>query len=132
MRVTKIPTTALIIFTATAAFIYSCSSKKGDTPNPANPNPVTCDTTNVTYAGTINPIVQQNCAVSGCHTNASQAGGYSYQTFAGLKSAVTNNRLLGAINHQSGFVPMPQSAAKLSDCDIQKITLWVAMGAPNN
>lgn len=132
MRITTISKTAFIVFIVSSALVYSCTSKKGDTPNPSNPTPVTCDTTNMTYSGSINPIIQQNCAISGCHTNATQAGGYSYETYTGLKAAVTNGRLLGAINHQAGYVAMPQSAAKLSDCDIAKITEWVAIGAPNN
>jgi len=120
-----------IITAVIAAFIYSCTSKKGDTPGPTNPSG-TCDTANMSYANNINPIIQQNCAVSGCHNNATQAGGYSYETYNGLKQAINNGRLLGAINHNNGFVAMPQNAAKLSDCNIAKITQWVANGSPNN
>ena len=132
MRITTISKAVLIVFAISSALIYSCTSKKGDTPNPSNPTPVTCDTANMTYSGNINPIIQQSCAISGCHDDATKAGGYSYETYAGLKSAITNGRLLGAINHDPSFVAMPQSAAKLSDCDIAKITQWVAIDAPNN
>ena len=131
MRIPSVSKKTLVITAVIAAFIYSCTSKKGDTPNPANPG-VTCDTANMSYTNNINPIIQQNCAIGGCHDNATQAGGYSYTTYAGLKQAITNGRLLGAINHSNGFVAMPQNAAKLSDCNIAKITQWIAIGSPNN
>jgi hypothetical protein len=40
--------------------------------------------------------------------------------------------LYGTISHSAGFLPMPQNGNKLSDCNITKIRLWVADGAPNN
>jgi len=124
------PKKTVPLFFIAAAFIYGCVNNKADSINPVNPGG--CDTTNLTYSGNINPIIQQNCTLSGCHTNAAMAGGYSFETFAGLHMALQNDRLIGAINHQSGFVAMPQNSAKLSDCDIEKITQWVAIGAPNN
>jgi hypothetical protein len=43
-----------------------------------------------------------------------------------------NGKLVGAITHAAGFLPMPQSAPKLSDCNINKIKDWVNRGALNN
>ncbi|KAA5534843.1 hypothetical protein F0919_09555 [Taibaiella lutea] len=119
-----------LLFFVTAAFIYGCTNNKADSVKPVTP--VTCDTANLTFSGDINPIVQQNCTLSGCHTNATMAGGYSFETYSGFHMAIQNERLIGAINHQSGFIAMPQNSAKLSDCDIARITQWVAIGAPNN
>jgi hypothetical protein len=113
-----------------AAFIYSCVNNKADSINPAGPDP--CDTSNLTFSGDINPIIQQSCTLSGCHTNATMAGSYSFETYNGLHMAIQHDRLIGAINHQSGFIAMPQNSSKLSECDIAKITQWVAIGAPNN
>lgn len=113
--------------------VYGCTDKKADQVTPSPPSSSGgCDTTNVTFSAVISPIVQANCALSGCHTNASRAGGYSYESYTGLMEVVNNGRLLGAIRHESGYVPMPQNAAKLSECDIEKIAHWVNMGAPNN
>ena len=41
-------------------------------------------------------------------------------------------RIVGAINHTEGFLPMPYPAGtdKLADCDIDKLTAWIADGAP--
>jgi hypothetical protein len=125
------------LLAAIALFVFGCTNKKADQINPAPPptggqtNPG-CDTTNVTFSGTIQPILQQNCAISGCHTSATRAGGYSYETYAGFMQVVQNGRVLGAINHTAGYVPMPENAPKLSDCAILKITHWIEIGAPNN
>lgn len=114
----------------TAAFAYGCVNNKADTIKPANPGG--CDTANLSYAADINPIMQQSCAVSGCHTNATMAGTFTFETYAGVREAIQHDRLIGAINHQSGFIAMPQNSPKLSDCAIAKITQWVVIGAPNN
>ena len=92
----------------------------------------TCDTTGVSYASIIKPVIEQYCSVTGCHDNVVRAATYDLTSYSGLKSAADNNRLLGAINHQSGFVSMPQGMTKLSDCDINKITAWVNQGKLNN
>lgn len=133
MKVTSLKKITLLSGILAFAFVLGCTDKKADQVTPSSP-PSTggCDTTNVTFSAVIKPIVQANCALSGCHTNASRAGGYSYESYAGLMEVVNNGRLLGAIRHESGYVPMPQNAPKLSDCDIEKIAHWVTIGAPNN
>jgi hypothetical protein len=91
-----------------------------------------CDTTSVTYTTTVKPIIIASCAYSGCHGGATPASGIGLEDYAGLKAIVTSNRLLGVINHQSGFSPMPKNAAKLPQCSIDQITRWVTDGALNN
>lgn len=91
---------------------------------------VLCDTLNVTYSETITSIIQSNCL--GCHSSTGTGGGILLNTYSGVKQQVTNGRLWGSINWQSGFSQMPQNAAKLSDCDITKIGIWIQDGAPNN
>ncbi len=92
----------------------------------------TCDTAAMSYATHIKPITDQYCATASCHNSSVIAGGYDMSSYAGLKLAVTNNRLVGVINHATGFSPMPQGMSKLSDCNINKITAWVNQGALNN
>ena len=94
------------------------------------PSTTGCDTTTVTYALSIKPIIETNCLV--CHSQASNQGNVVLEGHANLKSWVTNGRLLGAIRHESGFSPMPKGGAKLSDCNISKIEKWVADGTPDN
>lgn len=91
---------------------------------------VTCDTSNVTYSGTIAPIIQTNCL--GCHSNAGTGGGIFLNTYNAVKDQVNSGRLWGAINWQSGFSQMPKGGSKLSDCDLTRIGIWIQQGAPNN
>jgi len=50
--------------------------------------------------------------------------------FASTSIAVGFNRIIGAINHDDGFSPMPKGGSKVSDCDIDKMTQWINDGAP--
>ena len=92
--------------------------------------PGECVTTNMSYQNNIVPILQNNCYV--CHSAAVNTGGVTLEGHASLLNLVNNGRLVGAINHQSGFSPMPQGAPKLPSCDIAKIEQWIADGPPNN
>ena len=89
-----------------------------------------CDTNNMTYSVNIQPILENFCY--SCHGRGLSQNGINFDTYAGVKAVVDNGKLVGAITHASGFVPMPQSAPKLSDCNINKIKSWVASGAVNN
>lgn len=114
-----------------ACVLQSCYNDKRDQLYPAPVNN-TCDTTNVTYSGTVSAIMSANCASSGCHNSATNSAGYSLDNYNGVRAAAIGPRFFGAINHAPGFSPMPKTGAKLSDCDIKKLSVWVAAGAPNN
>lgn len=87
-----------------------------------------CDTTAVTYSSTISLIFSTNCL--GCHSSTGTSS-TKLDTYAGVKAAVLAGRILGAIQHLSGYLPMPPGGA-LSICDIKKIKAWVNKGYPNN
>lgn len=89
-----------------------------------------CDTTAVTYSGTISKIMANNC--TGCHGTS---GNVTLTTYAGVKAAVgagATGKLWLAVNHFSGAVPMPSTTVKLSSCNIRQIKIWIDAGAPNN
>ena len=91
-----------------------------------------CDTTAAaTYSGIVKPILQSSCAIGGCH-DATASGGVILTGVAGAQTIARDGRLVGVINHASGFSPMPKNTAKLDDCSILQITRWVASGAPDN
>ena len=94
------------------------------------PVPPACDTTQVTYSATMAPIMTANC--NACHSTVIATGGIITDTYAGLKKTVEDQRLWGAVDHQQGFIPMPQGSGKLSDCNLAKIRKWIDDGAPNN
>lgn len=90
-----------------------------------------CNTTNMSYATDIAPILQANCYA--CHSNANQSiSGISLEGHSNLKKVADDGRLIGVITHAAGYPPMPQIGAKLSDCNINKIKSWVNSGSPNN
>ncbi len=88
----------------------------------------TCDTTNVTYAAKVAPIFGGYC--NSCHSGSNPGGNIVTDNYASVKANIT--RISGAINHQSGFLAMPQSGGKLSPCDLTKIDIWIRTGMPNN
>jgi mono/diheme cytochrome c family protein len=122
--------TFLIIAVAAIVIIPGCYNSKADLIIPNN----NCDTTvDISYRTDITNILQQNCYI--CHSAekyVSSGGFHQLDKFSGLQEMVTNGKLLKAINHFPGAVPMPYGGGKLSDCDIMKITAWVNRGAHDN
>ncbi|MCB0657290.1 MAG: hypothetical protein KDC57_14190 [Saprospiraceae bacterium] len=92
--------------------------------------PVDCNTSNMSYAGTIDPIISNNCL--SCHNAQFPQGGVVLEGYENLHNYVINGRLKGSIQHDSGFSPMPQGAGKLPTCFIQQINAWIDQGAQNN
>jgi mono/diheme cytochrome c family protein len=88
----------------------------------------TCDTTTVTYSGTVAPIFSTNCI--GCHSSSGSST-TKLDSYTGAKAAVTAGRILGAIQHLAGYTAMPPGG-QLSTCDIGKIKAWIYRGALNN
>ena len=90
-----------------------------------------CDTTTaVSYTQKLVPMLQQQCY--GCHSGGSPSGGIAMGTYATDKAIAGNGKLYGSINHSGGFSPMPQGAAKMSNCDIAAVKKWIDAGSPNN
>jgi hypothetical protein len=117
-----IPALLLIIISG------GCYNEKADLLYPAGG----CNTDSVTYSGTVKAILNQNCALSGCHDAASAMSGVVLENVAGAQVVAKDGRLLNVINHVPGFSEMPKDRPKLDDCSIQKISKWVQDGAPDN
>ncbi|GAB2960934.1 hypothetical protein GCM10027048_31100 [Hymenobacter coalescens] len=108
------------------ALTSSCSYSNGGDPVPCN------DPTPVTYAGVISPIFDAHCrSCHGSNVYQTLGGGNDYSTYQGIKNQ-SARLILGSIQHQGGYNPMPKSGAKLSDCDIARIKSWIDAGQPNN
>jgi uncharacterized membrane protein len=90
----------------------------------------TCDTTNITYSGSIKPIIETYCL--GCHSGSSPSGNISYTSYAGVKANVDDGSFSGSINHLPNFSQMPKNANKLSACQLEKIKNWIDKGALDN
>lgn len=90
----------------------------------------TCSTTGMSFSRDIQPIFNANCTT--CHNSTYANGGQNLTTHAGVVNATDNGKLLGVINHTAGYPAMPQGGAKLSDCNISKITAWISQGKLDN
>ncbi|MGV3503151.1 MAG: c-type cytochrome [Adhaeribacter sp.] len=89
-----------------------------------------CNQSQVTYALTVKPILQQNCY--SCHSGGFVQGNVHLDDYNGVKTQMDNGKLLASIRHEPGHPPMPQLAPKLSDCNIALIAKWFDAGSPNN
>lgn len=86
-----------------------------------------CDTTNVTYALKVLPIVQANCATPGCHVpNGTGVGDFTH--YAGLKAKVDNGTFVTNVLVNKVMPP----SSTLGPCDLRVLRMWVDAGAPNN
>ena len=117
----------LLILIIVAFAQSGCYYDKHDLLNPAA---LSCDTVAVSFSRTIQPILNANC--TGCHTGVGSPNGVTLDSWAGARGPAMNGKLIGTITHAPGFSQMPKNGLKLSDCNIQKIRLWIAGGSLNN
>ncbi|MBI1185358.1 hypothetical protein GC194_13890 [bacterium] len=89
-----------------------------------------CDTAQVTFSASVQPILKTYC--QGCHNNNLPSGNVNLQGYTNVKTAVDRGRLMGSIRHKNGYSAMPQGGAKLDDCSLRKIAIWIKDGANNN
>ena len=99
-------------------------------PDP-DPDPMGCDTTEVSYAAVIAPLIEQYC-YSGCHNGPNPSSGFNLDSYVAVKAKVDEGRLYGAVAQLSGFVPMPLGQDPVPDCEIAQIKAWIDDGAPDN
>ncbi|HEY8691047.1 MAG TPA: c-type cytochrome [Chitinophagaceae bacterium] len=93
----------------------------------------TCDTLSVKYSLQVVTVLNTNCY--SCHSSANantSGGGVKLDTYPDVNPWAANGSLLNNIMHTQGYDPMPKNTAKLSDCDIAKIRIWVTNGYPDN
>jgi hypothetical protein len=89
-----------------------------------------CDPNLFTYSGFIQPLLQKNCI--GCHSGSNAGGGLDYTNYSTVKTVALNGKLYGSISHMPGYIPMPNTSSKLSDCEITQVKKWIDAGAPQN
>ena len=97
------------------------------------PGGTTCDTATVTYSATVKPVINTYCI--SCHSTASgpsSGGGIVLDTHATLLTYVNNGRLMGSLNHSSGYSAMPKGSGQLASCTLTQFQAWINAGAKNN
>lgn len=102
--------------------------QQGALNNVCNENYGGCDTTSVTYANFIAPLMANKC--QGCHSGANASGNIRLTTYDEVRTYGQNGRLLGSITWQSGYVKMPDGGAQLSACFQNKVKAWINVGMP--
>lgn len=113
---------------AFATVVSSCKSTKSTAiaPAPAPAKQTDCATA-PTYAADIKPILDAACA-SSCHSAKRKAKRIDLSSLEGVKAIATSPSFLGAIRHESDYVPMPRMNPKLEDASINKIACWIKEG----
>lgn len=119
---------ALVLFLGSLIF-YSCESNNEEELYSDLQKNV-CDTTNLSFMDDISPFLDNRCI--GCHNFQNANGEIRLDNYDEVKKNVDNGRLLGAIEHQPGFEPMPLNQPMLPECDINRIKAWINAGAMNN
>ncbi|HSF44748.1 MAG TPA: hypothetical protein VLA58_02015 [Chitinophagaceae bacterium] len=112
-----------------AMFFTGCYYDKEEVLYPT----VGCNAAGSTYSGTVSLILTSSC--NSCHsttTAPSSGNNIVLDNYNSVKIQADNGKLLSSINHAGGVSPMPKGSAKLSSCEISKISNWVGSGAPNN
>ena len=94
---------------------------------------VGCDISVTTFSLQVKPILQSYCI--SCHSNSAaigSGGGIKLQDYADVASYANNGKLIGTLNHSSGYIAMPKGGGKLTDCNILIIQTWISRGTLNN
>jgi hypothetical protein len=103
------------VFTTGMLFIIASSCKKKDA------TPTNCSTT-LSFAKDIQPIINTNCAISGCHNGTTKP---NLTQYSGVQAAASD------IKSQVSSGSMPQGRT-LTSTDKDALLCWIANGAANN
>ena len=91
-----------------------------------NPDPCSPDT--AYYQNTILPLVNSNCAMSGCHDSNGTGEADPYTTYSQIRS--NRNDMLEQM--QQGTMPPQSSGITLTADQIAQFQLWIQQGAQYN
>jgi hypothetical protein len=119
----------LLFFMLSIIFIVSCYYDSEEALYPTYSS--ACDTTNVTFSGTIVPVLSSNCLA--CHSNATAAAAGNnirLENYADVTAKQPN--ITGSIKHTGTYSPMPKNGGKLKTCSITQWDIWVRKGMPDN
>ena len=86
-----------------------------------------CDTTTVTFAGQIWPMMESYC--TGCHSASAPGGGIVIADITDMVSLAENGSLMGSIRWEAEYAKMPTNQ-QLSECSIKVLQKWIDDGFP--
>lgn len=120
------------------ATVIDTTNEGGNNGNNVPKDP--CDPDSVYFINDILPILNSNCAFSGCHGDGSAQDGVDLTSYSSIISTSeivpfnpNESKLYDAITEKDpGKIMPPPPANKLSSDQIAKIRTWIAQGALNN
>jgi hypothetical protein len=86
-----------------------------------------CDTTAVSYAADIWPLIETNCQ-TGCHAPGGSAIGHIFTDHVSVMAKVINGSMKNRVVVQRDMPP----GTVLTDCQVQKVEAWMLQGALDN
>jgi len=112
-----------LTFLSLAFALSGCLTDKGELIPP--PPSALCDSLNVTYINTMKTIIDQDCAISGCHVGGFSSGNFSSYTSMQSSGALSASKIGEQVS--SGSMPLgnpfPDSVRVLFQC-------WTESGFP--
>jgi hypothetical protein len=131
----------LIPFLLLLTLSYSCKKETEDPPPPVSE---ACADVNSAFNSEVFPLLVNNCANSGCHSNASASAGLRFTDYNQIKQSIELDQqgFLNSINFagSDSTIWMPRTIAdapatidnKLPQAAIDKIECWIERGMPND
>ena len=117
----------LILLLFSGGLLLSCANNKMPEPLPVTAT----DCAQVSFSRDIKPIVDQNCAVSGCHTTNGIGKEYgNFETYEGLKTKADAGEIRNQVFVVKDMPPAPYGP--LTAEELQALDCWLSNGAPNN
>jgi cytochrome c5 len=87
-----------------------------------------CDISAVTWTKEMVPFIKLTCA--GCHSHSFPSDGVVLAAYADLKKKVDMGKIFGHIKRDNGFIAIPPRGSLVSQCNVDKIRIWIEMGVP--
>lgn len=115
---------SLIVAALSVSIITVSSCEKAVEPAPAQD----CSTSPKTYTKNVKSIMDTYCKV--CHQPGGSYASIPLTSYAEVKNATQNGKLLNSIKHDGTASAMPQGGNKLSDADIAIVQCWVDSNYP--
>jgi len=110
--------------------MLACSSDNEEDMNPGNGNGNggndRCEDNMATLSGEVSTIIENNCAISGCHVAGTGRVDFT------VKANIIQNATTIRNNTESGIMPEASSGLTLTQDEKDDIYCWVANGAQDN
>ena len=114
------------VLTAFSMFIISCEK---DEVVKMQPPPSDCDTTSITFAINIEPVIKERC--EGCHSNSTQLAGVNLEGYDNIKAEALSGGLVSAIEGSMGTY-FYKTGDTTASCKLLQLKAWINKGTPND